>query len=190
MKIKLSIKRKKQIKKNFDISKPPKRINELKYWNTIKAGKARFANSFRDKNNAFLPFPEKFMKDFIIPLAAEKGVSVRNYLQQKSNKDEAKKIFKLRRLDYYFNDKTVNKFLENLPQKTAIYIYTGDAKYKATKTEIILYLVKTKQVFLELDRRVQFFRVSLVDGFERAMFWLPDLKKVQKLALKGEKPHG
>lgn len=180
-KIKITEARKKAIKKNFDFNKPPKRKNELAYFNKIKAGKIRFADSFRDKAGKLTAFPDKFMNDFVNPIAKSKGLTAKEFLSQKANRAEAQRLFKVERLDHFFNDKTILKFITNLPTRTTLFIYTGEAKIKVNKLELDLYTNQLKQELYRLDRPLIFFKVSLVKGFEEAYFWLPDIKKMLKL---------
>lgn len=181
MKLKLSKKRKKQIKKNFDLSKPPKRVNELRYFNLIKAGKIRSQNSFKSKKGKYITYPEKFTNDFLLPLSIKKGITVKELLKNKDYAGQIKELFKSERLDYFFNENTFLKFLINLPDYTYIYIYTGKYKVKANKTEIQLYIKKVAYALQNKQKRILFFKVSLTDGFNFCYYWLPDVNLINSL---------
>lgn len=183
MRIKITEKRKKAIKKNYEklVLNPPKRKNELMYFNRIKAGKERYKTAFKSKTGQIQSYPERFINEFIKPFAATKGMDVRMFLKMKSGRETANLMFKNERLDWSYNFQTIESFFKSRPQFNAMFIFDGDNKYKVTEIEMRKYLSLCQQTFAKMGRRILHFRVSHVHSFSTSVFWLPNLSKTLKL---------
>jgi hypothetical protein len=176
----LSLKRKVQIKKNFDENKPPKRKNELIFWKRIKAGKLSYSKTFKI-NGKLSKYPERFLNDFVIPMAKREGLTVREYMKEK--KEEIDNIFIKRTINLHFNLRTIEKFFTNITTRTNFYLFNGLERKVVKKTvpELRLIIAELSQAFSEIEYFNFSFKVTMKKSFTIAIFSLPDVEKVLKL---------
>lgn len=178
-KIKISESRKKAIKLNFDFNKPPKRKNELSYWNKVKAGKIRFDSAIKE-NGKIVLFPKRYIDDFLKPHATSLGMNVKEYLQDKNYRFDALQEFKKESLDWSYNYNSINTFFKNKPNNQKIYIFYKGKKKEVNELELRAELVNLKQLLA--DNGIEFFafNVEVKKSLTEAVFILPELKKLKK----------
>lgn len=184
-KINLTKTEREAIKKNYDKLNPEKlKGDALRYYNLIKAGKKRYSTAFKNKEGKISYFSDRVMRDLVEPLAQKKGVSTYTFLHTKSLREEAQELLKRERLDWSFNEKTVKKLIQNMPDTVEIYIFCKTKKYKMKdKNQLREYIAVMQQRLKMIDRLLLYFKVSVVDGFSKIVFFLPD-NAVLKRAIK------
>lgn len=144
-KIQLSNRTRQRIKDNFAKIKPASlKKNELAYYNKIKAGKARAATAFKDSSGKY--YPKQFVKEQIIDVAKEMGISPRAVYN--NFKDDIENVFRTGKIDWSINERGINKIEKTYRYKTA-QVETSPGVFEDRTTEEI------KEAFAELKQHLQ-----------------------------------
>ena len=175
-KIIISDKRKEQIKSNFSLSKPPKRKNELQYWNKVKAGKERQKTGFKDaKSGLFTPLPPEFMQQEQFKKIAElKGLTLKQFFKDPETLRGAKQLFEKSTLSWRYAATQTDKLFQNFKGDT-IKINDGNGTITLSKDEAMLYIQLQQKAIINAGAYVLMFKVTFSKGFNEMTIFLEDL---------------
>jgi translation initiation factor 2 beta subunit (eIF-2beta)/eIF-5 len=171
--------RKAYIQQNFNRVNPDKLGKAAKqYYNKVKAGKASYAKKFIDrKTGKFEAFPQKFIDEFIKPVAGMDGFSsYKDWLKYESNREEAKKVFQSEKIEWLYNENGLNKFLDNFKGET---ININGEDFSVLEARI--FLKEFDQVMKSQNVVYYEFKITLTESFTRAFIKIPDLGNLEGL---------
>jgi len=172
-KIKLSEKRRQQIRTNFDATKPPKRVNELKYFNKVKAGKIRQETGFKDNKGRFLALPESFTNKYVKQIAEENGKTVKEYLKDKANLRDAKNLFHNKSVSWIYNTHSIDKAINNLKNEIVL-LNDGNGTVRMNKAQARLYIQQQLRAVIDEGAFEILFEATLRKEFTELEIYLED----------------
>lgn len=200
-KINLSDNKKAAIKANYDTYKPRNK-QEQQYYNKIKAGKARAANSIKDNSGKYIT--KILKKEVIKTLAAQKGVNTRT---EKNKARKIEEVIKEAQISdkelkryYEYNRDEFQKMIENKglqgahrnynqlsgdldEYKGKIFLQQGDEIKKVNKSQANFALDEFKQ-FLSTEFTAVDFSISPELKFDgRMIINLPDPEQMKERIL-------
>lgn len=180
-KIKLAQSTKDRIKKNFNPAKPPTRVNEKKYWNTINAGKIRYQTAFKE-HGRFVVLPSYFTRlPFIQQIVKEKNTTVERYLSDPANLRTAKAVLEDEEIPTTFNPTSIEKALDNI-NSFYVYLNDGNGETRMTKEEMRLYISLQLKHIMKAKGYTVFFKGVFSDVFRKFVVHLEDFEGLQNWA--------
>lgn len=184
-KIRLGDKKKALIKKNFDKIKPSKlSVNELNYYNKVKAGKARQKTAFKDKDGKFSVVPQKIIDQYVRPVVKALNpdyteADLKKHI--KENKELLKKITNKEAIGAFYNNGNIEKALLNTNELTKFYIDDGNGLVKYSRDKLLELFKKYETKIFSAGGFGFFTKVTFKNGFEKMVVYLPDFEDLEEL---------
>lgn len=171
---KISDTRREQIKKNFDLNKPPKREAELQYWNKVKAGKIRAQNAIKDPDTGkFVFLPKQFIERAVKPIAEANATTPEEYLKDKGNRADMKNLFSNSSVTWTYNPQTIEKGMKNL-RSDKVTIDDGNGLRTMTKAQAKKYIQTQEKFIKSAGGYSLYFKTEFKNEFGQMIITLPD----------------
>jgi len=175
----LSDNTKNRIKTKFESINPDK-LGKVQraYYNKVKAGKQRYATSYKTEDGKLTQYKPEFIKKVIEPALKNLGREINKhniseYLKDPETKRIAETLFRESVVTWHYNPQTFDKMIKNFTGK--LYINDGDGEFKVSKAKLKEQITLINTALKDAGAYSFFSKVQFKEGFTKGIVNLPNL---------------